>query len=98
MLLFALLSRLDKSLHKVSLQVISKLTMQRFIFPNSTYDQNKYCTLLTVILLVARPKFVVVLQAILSGGLPRRLPQIVLLWVCRTSFNISPSVVLSSAV
>ena len=47
--------------------------------------------LLTVTLLVARPKFVVVLQAILSGGLPRRLLQIVSLWVCRTSFNISPS-------
>ena len=47
--------------------------------------------LLTVTLLVAQSKFVVVLQAILSGGLPRRLPQIVSLWVCRTSFNISPS-------
>ena len=47
--------------------------------------------LLTVTLLVAQPKFVVVLQAILSGGLPRRLPQIVSLWVCRKSFNISRS-------
>ena len=47
--------------------------------------------LLTVTLLVARPKFVVVLQAILSGGVLRRLLKIVSLWVCRTSFNISPS-------
>ena len=47
--------------------------------------------LLTVTLLVARPKFVVVLQAILSGGVLRRLPKIVSLWVCRTSFNITPS-------
>ena len=47
--------------------------------------------LLTVTLLVARPKFVVVLQAIISRGLPHRLLQIVSLWVCRTSFNISPS-------
>ena len=46
--------------------------------------------LLTVTLLVARPKFVVVFQAILSGEVPRRLLLIVSLWVCRTSFNISP--------
>ena len=68
--------------------------MNHIIFPNSTYDQNKNCILLTATLLVARPKFVVILillQAILSGGLPCRLPQIVSLWVCRTSFNISPS-------
>ena len=36
--------------------------MKRIIFPNSTYDQNKYCMLLTVTLLVARTKFVVVLK------------------------------------
>ena len=47
--------------------------------------------LLTVALLVARPKFVVVLQAILSGGVSRRLLKIVSLRVCLTSFNISPS-------
>ena len=35
--------------------------MKRIIFPNSTYDQNKYCMLLTVTLLVAWTKFVVVL-------------------------------------
>ena len=34
----------DKLSHvKVSLQLISKLTMKRIIFPNSTYHQNKYC-------------------------------------------------------
>ena len=58
---FSLLSRLADSLHNVSLQLISKLTMKRIIFPNSTYDQNKYCVLLTVTLLVVQPKFVVVL-------------------------------------
>ena len=47
--------------------------------------------LLTVTLFVARPKFVMVLQAILSGGVLRRLLKIVSLWVCRTSFNISAS-------
>ena len=38
--------------------------MKRIIFPNSTYDQNKYCMLLTVTLLVARTKFVVVLKPV----------------------------------
>ena len=46
--------------------------------------------LLTVTLLVARPKFVMVLQVILSGEVQRRLLHNVSLWVCRTRFNISP--------
>ena len=59
---FSLLSRLAKSLQKVCLHLISKLTIKQIIFPNSTHDQNKYnCMLLAVTLLVARPKFVVVL-------------------------------------
>ena len=50
---FSLISRFAESLRKVSFQLISKLTMKHIIFPNSTYDQNKYCMLLTVTLLVA---------------------------------------------
>ena len=82
---FSLLSRLAELLQKVCLHPISKLTFKRIVFPNSTYDQNKYCMLLAVTLMVARPKFVVVwyfLQAILSSGLPRRLAYLYKLFRC----------------
>ena len=39
---FSLLSRLDESPHKVSLQLITiDYTVKAFFFPNSTHHQNK---------------------------------------------------------
>ena len=49
--------------------------------------------LLIVTLLIVRPKFVVVLILFADytkWWISARFLQIVLLWVCRTSFNISP--------
>ena len=39
--LFLFLSRLNESFHKVSFQLISKLTIKGAISPNSMYHQNK---------------------------------------------------------
>ena len=64
--------------------------MKHIIFPNSTYDQSKYCMLLTVTLLVARPKIVVVL--ILFAGYTKWWTSVQTSTDCFVvSFNISPS-------
>ena len=91
----SLLSRLDESRHKVSLQLITidyTVKVLFFLTPRTIKISSICCQLLLYWLPGLRFWWLWhFLQARLIGGLPSIFLQIVSLWVCRTSFNISPS-------